>query len=94
MKDQFSKDYREYQIKHNSDCDCSLTNVTLATVIDAACCLKSGKSADDEGMQAEHLLNAPLVLLTRIIEYRFSLMLCSITPLCHINSGLVQFYHS
>ena len=74
MKDQFSKDYREYQIKHNSDCDCSLTNVTLATVIDAACCLKSGKSADDEGMQAEHLLNAPLVLLTRI-SFLFNAML-------------------
>ena len=66
MKEEFANDYCEFQHKHNSNCDCASTNVTLATVIDAVCCLKSGKSADDEGMQAEHLLNAPLDLLTRI----------------------------
>ena len=30
------------------------------------CSMKCGKSADDDGIQAEHILNAPLVLLTRL----------------------------
>ena len=40
--------------------------ITVSHVIDAAGNMKCGKSSDDDGIQAEHILNAPLNLLTRI----------------------------
>ena len=74
MKDDFDREYHDFVNSHNNNCDCSATNVTLASVIDGVCCMKSGKSADDDGMQAEHLLNAPLDLLARI-SFLFNAML-------------------
>ena len=74
MQEFFQSDYRDFGTSHHNNCDCNATNITLATVIDAACCMKSGKCADDDGLQAEHLLNAPLDLLTRR-SFLFNFML-------------------
>ena len=74
MNAKFDEAYPEFVERHNENCDCDSKTITLEQVIDATLSMKSGKSADDDGIQAEHFLNAPLNLLIRLTSL-FNLML-------------------
>ena len=60
--------------KHEEDCNCDAYLVTPIHVIDALICMKNGKSADESEISAEHLHNAPLILLNRLSAL-FNMML-------------------
>ena len=47
----------------------------MPNIIDAVSSMRAGKSADDEGMQAEHFIHAPFNLLVRLMLL-FNSMLC------------------
>ena len=70
----FNQSYSDYENNHKEKCDCGSFRISLSQVIDATCSMKSGKSADDDNVQAEHFLNAPLNLLNRI-TFLFNSML-------------------
>ena len=59
LNERFKRSYSEFSARHASNCDCSLHNVTVPNVIDALGNMKAGKSPDDDGIQAEHFINAP-----------------------------------
>ena len=65
LKNDFDKEYRNIKESH-SNCNCSTYNVTLEKVLDATFSMKKGKSADDEGINAEHFFYAPLPLFDRL----------------------------
>ena len=62
----FAQSYSDYGRQHEENCDCSSFKISLSQVIDATCRMRGGKCADDDGVQAEHFLHAPLNLLHRI----------------------------
>ena len=51
---------------HSSECDCDKYNVSLNAVIDAICCLNTGKCCDEDEISAEHFHHAPLNFIKRI----------------------------
>ena len=63
---EFSTTYANYVHNHVTNCDCKSSYVSLSNVIDALTEMKCGKSADEDTITAEHLLNAPLNLLKRL----------------------------
>ena len=74
LERKFKTEYAEYEQKHRESCNCSSSNITALNVIDALLATKGGKSADGEGIFAEHLHNAPLNLILRLANL-FNLML-------------------
>ena len=66
LNNRFAQSYTDYSLQNEGNCDCGSFNISLSQVIDATCRMKSGKCSDDEGIQAEHFLHAPLNLLNRI----------------------------
>ena len=59
VDEKFHEAYESLQMSHDANCDCDHYSVTLENVFDAVLSLKSGKSADDDEIKAEHFLNAP-----------------------------------
>ena len=80
IKNDFAASYPEYVERHKDNCDCDSYTVNLAQVIDAMCNMKSGKSADDDDIQAEHLLHAPSNLLIRITALFNSMLSHAFVP--------------
>ena len=74
LNDSFTHLYEEYCSKHTEQCDCNSHRITVYNVLDGLMCLKSGKSADEDSISAEHLLLAPVNYLVRITNL-FNLML-------------------
>ena len=66
LNSRFQVKYQEYRENHARDCNCNNYVVTLQNVLDAIYGMKAGKSADADGFSAEHLHNAPMVLLIRL----------------------------
>ena len=67
----FATKYSEFSRNQSNN---SQYSVSLKTVIDAICGMKSGKCADSNGFSAEHFHNAPLILLKRL-TFLFTKML-------------------
>ena len=93
----FQDAYLQFCSSHETQCNCASYNVTINDVVDAALCLKSGKSCDDDGISAEHFLNAPYSIFVRL-QHLFSAMIAhsfvprqfshgSILPLVKDNHG-------
>ena len=80
MNSRFSEKYKEYTAAHAESCDCKLTYVTVPNVIDALLNMKKGKSADEDGISAEHLLNAPLNMLIRLTSLFNAMLKHSFVP--------------
>ena len=70
----FASRYNEYVALHENSCDCNSVSVTPLNIIDAAISMKKGKSADESNISAEHIHNAPLLLLQRL-SILFNMML-------------------
>ena len=66
LNHRFAQSYADYNRLHDENCDCGSFNISLSQVIDATCGMKNGKCADDDGIQAEHFMYAPLNLLYRV----------------------------
>ena len=59
MDEKFSKEYEKLSSSHEENCSCHEHPITLEQIFDSVLNLKNGKSADDDGISAEHFLNAP-----------------------------------
>ena len=70
----FESQYQIFSEEHASSCNCSRYAITPQIVSDALFSLKSGKCADDDGLNAEHLQSAPVALVQRLSTL-FNLML-------------------
>ena len=79
---EFSSKYDNYVLKHNEHCDCNKTNnnITVFTVIDALSCMRKGKSCDEDSISAEHLHNAPLIVLRRLTNLFNQMLKHSFVP--------------
>ena len=84
----FQDNYAKFCADHISNCDCSLNRVSVSNVIDALGNMKTGKSADDDGLQAEHFLNAPFNLVVRFMLL-FNSMLCHAFVPSQFKSGTI-----
>ena len=62
----FKSAYEQFHASHESKCQCDKFDVTLENVFDAVHTLKAGKSADDDGISAEHILFAPLTFIIEL----------------------------
>ena len=93
----FRAAYADYCVKHENACNCQNYHASFDSVLDAVMCLKHGKSADDDGISAEHFLNAPYAVFPRL-QLLFNAMLIhsyvpsqfargSILPLVKDNNG-------
>ena len=80
LNEEFILEYRDYKANHISNCDCHSYNVTLPTVVDSIFSMKKGKSCDDDGLLAEHFLNAPFTMFQRIQGLMNSMLLHSFVP--------------
>ena len=76
----FSSRYKDYVAKHEAACDCNSICITSLNVIDAAICMRKGKSADESNITAEHLHNAPLALLQRLTTLFNAMLKHSFVP--------------
>ena len=74
LNTQFHEKYAQLQTDHAQNCDCAQYNLTLDNTIDAILSMKQGKSPDDDGLQAEHFQNGPLILLIKLTSL-FNFML-------------------
>ena len=63
LSERFTAKYQEYEANHDISCDCKSKYISPLIVIDALGSLKCNKSADDNGITAEHFHFAPLSLL-------------------------------
>ena len=71
----FRKKYNEYVESHDENCTCSKYKVTVEETFEAICQMKRGKCSDDDGLSAEHFLNAPLILIIKLSTlFNFMLM--------------------
>ena len=80
---EFSTNYDEYISKHHEQCDCNNNdnnNITVFTLIDALACMKKGKSCDEDEISAEHLHNAPLIVLRRLTNLFNQMLKHSFVP--------------
>ena len=74
LNQEFASKFDEYVKKHSEACDCSSFNISTVNIIDAVISMKAGKTADEEGISAEHLHNAPVVVMERLCHL-FNMML-------------------
>ena len=74
LNTQFGEKYQEYSDNHAHNCDCAQFIISLDSTIDAVFSMRQGKSSDDDGIQAEHFQNGPLILLIRMTSL-FNFML-------------------
>ena len=66
LDDVFASKYEAYVAKHEESCNCSSVCIKPLDVIDAAMCMKRGKSADESEISAEHFHNAPVMMFERL----------------------------
>ena len=76
----FASKYKDFSASHRISCDCNNYKISVTNVIEAICGMKTGKCADDDGITAEHLQNAPLPLLHRLIHLFNDMLSHSFVP--------------
>ena len=67
LDDDFKKDYAHAQSTHAESCMCHEHRISMDSLLDATFSMKKGKSADDNGITAEHYFYAPLALFDRLL---------------------------
>ena len=76
----FSDRYKQFQSEHKNDCKCNKYKISLENVVEAICSLKGDKCSDEDGLNAEHLQNAPANLLIVITALFNRMMSHSMVP--------------
>ena len=84
---EFQNEFDSAKSSH-SNCTCASYNVTLDCILDATFKLKKGKTSDDEGISAEHLFDAPLVLFDRLTVLFNKMLLHGFVP-CQFQRGTI-----
>ena len=74
INQRFNIEYEKKKKVHEEECTCHNYSISIETVVDAVFSLKSGKSEDDDGITAEHFLNAPFAVIVRL-HHLFNAML-------------------
>ena len=80
LEDEFVNEYKIFNEIHLSECNCERYDITVESVIEAICSLKSGKCGDDEGINAEHFHNAPYNFILRLSKLFKAMLLHSFVP--------------
>ena len=80
LNERFRESYDTRYVNHTDDCKCNQYKVSLENVIDAICGMKAGKSADEDGLQAEHFQHAPLNVIIKLTELFNRIMCHSFVP--------------
>ena len=80
VDEKFSSAYEDLCSTHETNCNCHEYEFTLESVLDAVFSLKTGKSMDDDGIGAEHFLNAPYNLFVALTELFNAMLRHSFTP--------------
>ena len=81
VNEKFKTVYEKFHSSHASQCQCDKFNVTLENVFDAVHTLKAGKSADDDGISAEHILFAPLTFILELHKLFKAMLTHSFVPI-------------
>ena len=66
LDNRFHDKYNEFVTNHAQKCDCKNHRISLEDTFEAIMSLKNGKSADDDGVSAEHLKIGPLILFIKL----------------------------
>ena len=80
LDQRFLHKYNEYEMRHNEQCDCKSSYISIYNVIDGLNHMKKGKCADEDGITAEHIHNAPVNMLRRITTLFNSMLRHSFVP--------------
>ena len=70
----FTESYEKLCSSHEDNCTCKNFSFSIENTMDAIFHLKNGKSADDDGISAEHFLNAPFAVYEQL-TFLFNAML-------------------
>ena len=68
LDEKFSNAYVNLRSTHSDECECDKYVFSLENVFDAVLSLKKGKSADDDGITAEHFLCAPYNVFVKLMH--------------------------
>ncbi len=92
LNSQFQEKYAQLCIDHTQNCDCAQYNLTLDATIDTIIGMKRGKSPDDDGLNAEHFQNGPLILFIRLTSlFNFMLIHAFVPKQLRFNSEGSRF---
>ena len=80
LNSKFNTVYECLQSSHESSCECDKYNITIENVLDAAHSLKMGKSIDDDGISAEHIMFAPYSFFIELQKLFMSMLTHSFVP--------------
>ena len=80
LDEKFHSAYSNLNEFHQASCECSKFTASIENIIDATLCLKGGKSADDDGIMAEHFLNAPFSVFVRLKNLFNAMLAHSFVP--------------
>ena len=80
LDQRFASQYSAYVDEHSKSCDCKPVYISPSIVIDALLCMGRGKSADDDSVTAEHLHNAPLIVIQRLAKLFNAMLKHSFVP--------------
>ena len=76
----FTKAYQSLCSSHEENCTCNEFSFTVENTMDAVFNLKNGKAADDDGISAEHFLNAPYTVFEQMTLLFNMMLMHSIVP--------------
>ena len=80
VNDKFKTEYEKLESSHGSRCQCDKYNIKIENVLDAIHALKRGKSLDDDGISAEHIMFAPLSFITELQKLFNQMLAHSFVP--------------
>ena len=80
LNDKFANTYSNICSNHSENCRCNDYVITLENVFDAVLCLKNGKSADDDGISAEHFLYASYNVYVKLMHLFNAMLRHSFVP--------------
>ena len=80
LDERFLSSYDAYAPSHSSNCDCVNYKIDIEKTFEAICTMKDGKSADDDGLSAEHFKNGPLLLFIKLTSLFNSMLSHGFVP--------------
>lgn len=80
LNNEFNRHYAKFDSTHQHKCNCMAYSLNLNVVLDAVFSMKIGKCSDDNGVNAEHFLNAPLQFYERLVSLGNSMLCHSFVP--------------
>lgn len=76
----FLETHKRLSSNHESNCDCDKYECTIENIFDCAMQLKNRKASDDDGISAEHFLNAPYIVFVALKQLFNGMLRHSFVP--------------